>query len=88
MPVAPGLTLARPVQSCAQLPQLSGSLLKSTHFVPHRSGAGAAQLEEQVGVLVLEEQSAVGAAQARPHWPQLCGRVRSLSQPSSARVEQ
>ena len=62
--------------------------MKSTHREPHRLGAGATQLDEQLGVVAVVEQSAVGAEHTLPHWPQLCGRVRSASQPSSGRVEQ
>ena len=62
--------------------------MKSTHFVPHRSGAGATQLDEQLGVEAVVEHNAVGATHTLPHWPQLCGRVRSASQPSSGLVEQ
>jgi hypothetical protein len=46
-------------------------------------GAGLIQLDEQAGVLLVVEQSAVGATQAFPHWPQFVGWVRSVSQPSS-----
>jgi hypothetical protein len=46
------------------------------------------QLEEQFGRLAVVEQRAMGATQALPHWPQLCGRVRSASHPSSGRAEQ
>src|SRR5262245_6316794 len=88
IPVAPGLTLGSVVQSWPQLPQLLGSDARSTHFVVQRSGEGAMQLDEQVGAPVLVEQSAVGAVHCRPQAPQLAGRVRSVSQPSSARVEQ
>jgi len=88
MPDAPTLTPGRVVQSCPQAPQFVGDDFTSTHFVPHRSGAGAAQLDEQTGVLLLVEHSAVGAAQVLPHWPQFCGWVRSASHPSSALAEQ
>lgn len=67
---------------------MSGSDWKSTHLVPHRLGAGATQLDAQFGVLDVVEHSAVGALQTLPHCPQLCGWVRSVSQPSSGRDEQ
>jgi hypothetical protein len=82
------LTFASEVQSCPHEPQLSASDWKSTHLVPHRLGAGATQLDVQVGVAVVVEQSAVGALHALPHCPQLCDWVRSVSQPSSGRAEQ
>jgi hypothetical protein len=88
IPDAPFFTFASDVQSCPQAPQLSGSDWKSTHFVPHGLGAGATQLDAQLGVVEVVEQSAVGALHTRPHCPQLSGRVRSVSQPSSGRDEQ
>ena len=60
----------------------------STHFEPHRFGVGDAQLDEQVGVPVVVEQSPSGAVQAVVQLPQVCGRVRSVSQPSSGFDEQ
>lgn len=56
--------------------------------MPHRLGAGLTQLDEQAGVLLVVEHSAVGATHAFPHWPQFAGWVRSVSQPSSAFVVQ
>lgn len=88
IPVAPGLTLASVVQLWPQAPQLVTSELRSTHFDPQRSGEGEVQLDEHVGAPVVVEHNAVGAVQTLPHCPQLAGRVRSVSQPSSARVEQ
>ncbi len=60
----------------------------STHFDPHRFGVGDVQLDEQVGVPVVVEQSPSGALQAFVQLPQVCGRVRSVSQPSSGFDEQ
>jgi len=88
MPVAPAFTFGSAVQSWPHAPQFVGSVAKLTHFVPHRLGAGATQLDEQVYVEPDAEQSAVGAAQALPHDPQLSGVLMLVSQPSSARVEQ
>jgi hypothetical protein len=64
---APALTWGRAAQLLLQVPQLSGSLCVSTHFAPQRVGAGAAQLEAQVGAPVVVEHSPVGAAHALPH---------------------
>lgn len=88
MPVAPGLTFGSAVQSCPQAPQLVGSELKLTHFVPHRLGFGETQLDEQAYVDPDPEQSAVGTVQVLPQLPQLSEVLRLVSQPSSARVEQ
>jgi hypothetical protein len=88
MPAAPGFTLGSVVQLCPHAPQFATSEPRSTHLDPHRSGEGDVQLDEHVGAPVVVEQSAVGAAHVLPHWPQLAERVRSVSQPSSARVEQ
>ena len=41
------MTLGSAVQSWLHAPQFVGSELKLTHFVPHRFGAGATQLDEQ-----------------------------------------
>ena len=60
----------------------------STHFDPHRFGVGDAQLDEQVGVPPVVEHNPSGAAQAFVQLPQVCGRVRSVSQPSSGFDEQ
>ena len=46
------------------------------------------QLDEHEGDAAAVEQRAVGAAHFLLHCPQLSGRVRSVSQPSSARLEQ
>ena len=67
MPVAPALTLGSAAQMKPQVPQLAASDCRSTHFEPQRLGAGAAQLEEQVGAPVVDEHRAVGAAHAFPH---------------------
>jgi len=88
IPVAPGRTSGKAVQSCPQTPQLVGSDLTSTHFEPHRSGNGATQLDAHAAAPVVDEQSAVGAAHFLPHCPQLSDDVVSASQPSSARLEQ
>jgi len=88
MPVAPGLRPGRVVQSWLHEPQLVGSEATLTHLVPHRSGDGAAQLDEQLGALALIEQRPVGLLQSFPHCPQFAGVVSGVSQPSSARVEQ
>jgi len=82
------LTLGNAVQSWLQAPQLVGSDFRSTHLVVHKSGEGDAQLDEQVKVVPFIEQSAVGATQVFPHAPQLDCVLRSVSQPSSGRVEQ
>jgi hypothetical protein len=71
-----------------QVPQLSGSLFRSTHFVVHRSGDGDTQLDEQVGTPVVVEQSPVGETHAVPHLPQFVVVDRLASQPSSGLVEQ
>jgi len=65
-----------------------GSDARLTHLLPHRSGDGATQLDEQAGVAVAVEHSPVGAAQVLPHWPQFEAVRRDVSHPSSARVEQ
>jgi hypothetical protein len=75
-------------QSWPHVPQLETSDFTSTHFAPQRSGDGAAQLDEQPTADAVVEQSAVGAAHALPHAPQLVAVVSAASQPSSARVEQ
>jgi hypothetical protein len=61
------LTLASVVQLWPQAPQLVRSESRSTHFEPHKSGDGVAQLDEQAGAPVVVEHRAVGAAQALPH---------------------
>ena len=88
MPVAPAFTLGSEPHLCPQLPQLAGSLATLTQLFPHRSGAGALQLEEQVGVAVVVLHRPVGAAHCWLQRPQVSGREKSASQPSSARVEQ
>ena len=88
MPVAPAFTLVSVVQLWPHAPQFATSEPRSTHLDPHKSGEGDVQLEEHVGAPVVVEHKAVGAVQTLPHCPQLAGRVRSVSQPSSARVEQ
>ena len=65
-----------------------GSVFVSTHFDPQRFGVGEVQLDEQVGVPLAVEQRPSGAVQAFVHEPQVCGRVRSVSQPSSGVEEQ
>jgi hypothetical protein len=69
-------------------PQLVGSDVRSTHFVAHRFGDGATQLDEQAKAVPDIEQSAVGATQVFPQEPQFACVLRSVSQPSSGRVEQ
>jgi hypothetical protein len=54
-----------------QVPQLSGSVLRSTHLVVQRSGAGATQLDEHTGAPVVVEQSAVGAVHLVVQLPQV-----------------
>jgi hypothetical protein len=85
---APDFRLASAVQLWPQVPQLVGSVFRSTHWLSHRSGAGLVQLEEQVGAPTVVEHSAFGATQRLPQAPQLAGKVRSTSQPSSPCVEQ
>jgi hypothetical protein len=85
---APGLRCGSAVQSCPQLPQLVGSVLVSTHFDVQRSGVGDAQLDEQVGVPLVVEHSPRGAAQVFVQLPQVWGRVKSVSHPSSGLAEQ
>ena len=80
--------MASAVQSCPQLPQLVGSVFRSTHLLSHRSGEGLVQLEEQVGVPPVVEHSARGATQRLVQAPQLAGKDRSTSQPSSPCAEQ
>jgi hypothetical protein len=80
--------LGNAAQSWPHDPQFAESDLKSTHRAPHRSGAGATQLDEQVGAPVVVEHSAVGAVHAVPHLPQFVVVVRLVSQPSSDLVEQ
>jgi hypothetical protein len=65
-----------------------GSVFLSTHFDPHRSGLGETQLDEHIGEPLVVEQSAVGAVHAFVQLPQVWGRVRSVSQPSSGLDEQ
>jgi hypothetical protein len=88
MPLAPGRTSGKAVQSWPHTPQFVGSDLTSTHFEPQRSGAGAAQLDVHAGAPAVEVQSPVGAVHFLPHCPQLSDKVVSVSQPSSPRVEQ
>jgi hypothetical protein len=85
---APDLMCGSAVQSCPQLPQLVGSALVSTHVDVQRSGVGDAQLEEQVGVPLVVEHRPRGAAQAFMQLPQVCGVVKSVSQPSAGFEEQ
>lgn len=85
---APALRCGSAVQSCPQLPQLVGSVLVSTHLAPHRFGVGDVQLDEQAGVPLVVEQRPSGAVQDVVQLPQVCGRVRSVSQPSSGIEEQ
>ena len=88
MPVAPAFTLGNVVQLWLHAPQLVGSDARLTQLLPHRSGDGATQLDEQVGFAVAVEQRAVRLVQALAHWPQLAGVFSDVSQPSSAREEQ
>ncbi|HVV17704.1 MAG TPA: hypothetical protein VHH90_10900 [Polyangia bacterium] len=76
------------MQSWPQLPQFVGSVLVSTHFEPQRFGVGDVQLDEQVGVPPVVEHNPSGATQAFVQLPQVCWRVRSVSQPSSGLDEQ
>ena len=69
-------------------PQFVGSLARLTHLLPHRSGDGDTQLDEQVGVPDAVEQSPVGLVHVVVHDPQVAGSLSDVSQPSSARVEQ
>ncbi len=80
---APGLTLGSAPQLKPQLPQLAGSVLRSTHLVEHRSGAGATQLDEHIGAPLVVEHSAVGAAHFVVQLPQVDGLLRLASQPRS-----
>jgi hypothetical protein len=86
-PAAPGFTFGKPVQSWLHAPQFVGSDARLTHLLVQRSGDGAVQLDEQVGVPVVE-QSPVGLVHVFPQRPQFDGVVSGVSQPSSARVEQ
>ena len=86
--VAPGLTLGSAPQLNPQLPQLSGSLFRSTHFVLHRSGAGATQLDEHHGAPLVVEQSPVGDTHFVVQLPQVFGLVKLDSQPRSGLPEQ
>jgi hypothetical protein len=45
-------------------------------------GVGAVQLDEHVGIPVIEEQSPKGGVQTLVQLPQVAGRVRSVSHPS------
>ncbi len=81
--VEPGLTLGNAPQLNPQLPQLSGSLCRSTHFVLHRSGAGDTQLDEHIGAPLVVEQSAVGAVHLVVQPPQVSGLAKLASQPRS-----
>jgi hypothetical protein len=87
-PVAPGATLGNMVQSCPQVPQFRGSVLRSTHDETQRSGAGATQLDAHFGPEELCMQSEVAPVHFVPQAPQLLESVRLASQPSSARDEQ
>jgi hypothetical protein len=80
--VALVLTCGSALHLNPQVPQLFGSVLRSTHLVVQRSGAGATQLDEQVGTPVVVEHSAVGAAQALVQLPQVAGKLRLVSQPA------
>src|SRR5206468_9737108 len=85
---APGFRCGSAVQSWPQVPQFVGSVLVSTHFDPQRFGVGDVQLDEQVGVPVVVEQSPSGDVQLFEQLPHVWGRVRSASQPSSGTAEQ
>ena len=69
-------------------PQFVGSDARLTHLLPHRSGEGAAQLDEHAGVPAAVEHRPVGAVQLLLHWPQFAAVVSDVSHPSSVRVEQ
>jgi hypothetical protein len=88
MLVAPDLMFDSIAQSCPQAPQLAGSESRFTHLDPQRLGSDPTQLDEQAGVPEVLEQSAVGAVHVVPQAPQLSGRLRSVSQPSSGLLEQ
>jgi hypothetical protein len=60
----------------------------STHLDVQRVGVGAVQLDEQAGSPAVVEQIPVGATHLFVQLPQVEGAVRSVSQPSSARIEQ
>jgi hypothetical protein len=81
--VAPGLTLGNAPQLNPQLPQLSGSLLRSTHLVLHRSGAGDTQLDEQIGAPLVVEQRPVGDTHLVVQLPHVLGLAKLDSQPRS-----
>jgi len=82
------LRLGSAAQSCAQVPQLAGSLCLLTHFDPQRSGFGDVQLEEHMAGPPAVEQRAVGATHMFMQLPQVVGLVRSVSHPSSGLAEQ
>jgi hypothetical protein len=81
--VAPCLTLGKAPQLKPQLPQLSGSFCRSTHFVLHRSGEGATQLDEHMAAPLVVEQSPVGDEHLIVQLPQVFGLVKLDSQPRS-----
>jgi len=69
-------------------PQFVGSDCRLTQLLPHRSGDGATQLDEQAGVPEAVEHRPVGLVHVLLHWPQFEGVFSDVSHPSSARVEQ
>jgi hypothetical protein len=88
MPIAPGFTFGRVVQSWPQAPQFFGSDALSTQLALHASGAGATQLETQLAEPLAAAQSPVGAVQECPQEPQFATLERKASQPSSGREVQ
>jgi len=85
---APAFTFGNEPHLWPQVPQFAASDIRSTHWLPHRLGDGATQLEAHIGAPVVVEQRPVGAAQVVPHFPQLLVPVRLVSHPASGLAEQ
>src|SRR5262249_55416576 len=83
-----GCTWESDEQLWPQLPQLVGSLFLSTQLDPHKSGVGAAQLEEHLPTPPFVEQKPSGGVHDRVQLPQVAGRVKSVSHPSLGLVVQ
>jgi hypothetical protein len=85
--VAVVFTFGRDAQLFVQAPQFFTSVMRFTHCVPHRIGVEPLQLGKQTGG-VCSEQIGVEPLQLNEQLPQWADVLSTVSQPSSARLEQ
>ena len=84
---APGFTLASWPQSWPQMPQFRGSVCRLAQLLPHLSGVPPEQALTHWNEPPEAEQRSP-AAHFRSHRPQVSGRARFVSQPSSTLLVQ